>query len=115
MRRFEDFILALAGISVINYVRAVEDSSHYIKAVSQNAEVYFRYPGFDAAGELSRLYKDLEKVGREMGFIKSKLDNKDFLTKAPPEIVHKQKEKMASLEEIRRKIESQIDALKPGA
>ena len=115
LRQFEDFILALAGVSVINYVRAVEDSSHYIKAVSQNAEVYFRHPGFDAAGELSRLYKDLEKVGKEMGFIQSKLDNKDFLTKAPPEIVRKQREKMASLEEIRSKIESQIDALKPGA
>ncbi len=115
LKEFEDFILSLAGISVIDYVRTVEDSSQYIKAVSQNAEVYFRHPGFDAAGELIRLYKDLEKVQRELDFVRGKLDNKEFLTKAPPEVVRKQREKMASLEEIKNKLESQIDVLKPGA
>jgi len=115
LKQFEDFILALAGISDINYVPTIDDSSHYVKAVSKYAEVYFKPPGFDAASELNRLVKELEKVKKEIDFIKSKLDNEDFIAKAPFEIVNKQREKMSSFEEVKNKIESQIDALKSNA
>ena len=74
-------------------------------AVAGNIEVLVLLKGLiDFDEEIRRLQKELNKVGKEMAVANGKLSNEGFLTKAPAEIVARQKEKLAALEEKRAKL-----------
>tara|TARA_Y100001935_G_scaffold29870_1_gene23244 strand:- start:718 stop:1389 length:672 start_codon:yes stop_codon:yes gene_type:complete len=55
--------------------------------------------------ELNRLSKELAKKDKEFELIKQKLDNPNFLDKAPKEIIEKEELKKQRLEEIRKNLE----------
>lgn len=62
--------------------------------------------------ELDRLNKQLTKVLGELKKVEAKLSNKNFLNKAPQEIVEKEKAKKQELEEKTKKIELLIEKIK---
>lgn len=53
----------------------------------------------DFEGELNRLQKELSKLEKEFGVTHRKLSNEDFLRKAPPDVIEKEREKGARLGE----------------
>jgi valyl-tRNA synthetase len=60
---------------------------------------------FDA--ELKRLQKELSKLEKEYGLTQRKLSNEDFLGKAPPEVIEKEREKGSRLGEKMEKLRNQ--------
>ena len=59
----------------------------------------------DKESELNRLSKELAKKDKEFETVKRKLDNPDFLDKAPKEIVKKEGLKKQRLEEVIKNLE----------
>ena len=59
----------------------------------------------DKESELNRLSKELAKKDKEFEIIKQKLDNSNFLTKAPKAIVEKEELKKQRLEEVIKNLE----------
>ncbi|RLA93589.1 MAG: hypothetical protein DRG69_06825, partial [Deltaproteobacteria bacterium] len=55
-----------------------------------------------------RLLKELRKVLQELEFVQRKLSNRAFLERAPREVVLKERQKAAELEELRGKLEGRL-------
>jgi len=69
----------------------------------------------DLAAERARLEKELRKVADDIDRVDRKLDNADFLARAPEEVVDEQREKRAEAEDRRAKINEALDRLKGAA
>ncbi|PLV57190.1 valine--tRNA ligase [Thermotoga sp. SG1] len=72
--------------------------------VEENVEVYVNLGGLiDFEKEKERLKQNMEKIKKEIDRLEKKLSNKDFLEKAPEEVVEETKERLESnIERIKR-------------
>lgn len=69
-------------------------------AVTGGAEIFVLLEGIlDFESEAQRLQKEITKLEKEIVAARKKLSNEDFLTKAPSDVVEKEKEKAARLGE----------------
>nr|BBH89376.1 valine--tRNA ligase [Thermosporothrix sp. COM3] len=65
-----------------------------------NVEIYLPLAGMvDIAKELERLEKEIAQAKQEVSRVQGKLSNQNFVTKAKPEVVAKEREKLAAAEE----------------
>ena len=62
--------------------------------------------------ESERLEKELVKVSDELASVSRKLENEDFLSKAPSDVVAKVKERHAGLLEKHQKLQSHLDRIR---
>ena len=58
--------------------------------------------------ERTRLQKELTKLEEEIKIISSKLDNKQFIAKAPAEVIQKEKEKIEDAKNKKKMLEKSI-------
>ncbi|HKJ70124.1 MAG TPA: valine--tRNA ligase [Gammaproteobacteria bacterium] len=65
----------------------------------------------DVAAEIQRLDKELEKVAGDLERSRNKLDNPSFTDKAPADVVAKERDKLAELEDRREQLQAQRDRL----
>jgi valyl-tRNA synthetase len=65
----------------------------------------------DVQGEVARIDKELGQIGKELAAVEGKLGNQQFLSRAPAEIVEKQRRIRDELLERRRKLEERKLAL----
>ena len=66
----------------------------------------------DAEKEIARLTKELEKLRKGISATEGKLKNKNFVEKAPAEVVAAEKEKLSAAQEKISSVESRIEQLK---
>ena len=66
----------------------------------------------DFQKEISRLEKEINKLDKELAAVSKKLENEDFLSKAPQEIVEKVREKYNIHFEKQRKLQTNLDKIK---
>jgi valyl-tRNA synthetase len=75
-------------------------------------EIYLPLAGMvDLDAERERLGRELEQVAQEMARAQGKLDNPDFVSKAPKEIVQKEQEKLETLRLQQAKLEERLAEL----
>jgi valyl-tRNA synthetase len=67
----------------------------------------------DAAKERERLWKEWEKTRDKIAKLQAKLENSDFLSKAPPSVVEKNKEDLLTLETQASKLNDSIRRISP--
>ncbi len=65
----------------------------------------------DFKAELARLEKEKAAVQKELDFVNSKLNNENFVSKAPAAVVEKQRQAKMQLEEKTALIEESIQKL----
>ena len=65
----------------------------------------------DAAAERARLTKQAEALARGLAGIEGKLSNEGFVKKAPPEVVQRERERMAALTAELEAVRKSLDAL----
>lgn len=93
-----DYITLLTNTSevVFNPVSTKPDTSVVI--IVKGIEMYLPLSGIiDLGKEEERLSKELSKVEKELNLIRVKLANEDFMTKAPTEVVEKEKQRLDEL------------------
>ena len=82
-------------------------------AVVQGATIFVSLEGIiDVAQEVRRLEKEIGKITTEMIAVLKKMQNEDFLAKAPPDVVEKVKEKHDMLLEKQEKLQVNLDKIK---
>ncbi|MEA3232164.1 MAG: valine--tRNA ligase, partial [Thermodesulfobacteriota bacterium] len=82
-------------------------------AVVADATLYVSLAGvIDFAREIPRLEKAIAKIDREMAGLGKKLDNPDYIEKAPAAVVAKTREKHAGLMDKRRKLEANLSRIR---
>jgi len=81
-------------------------------AVLDEATVVLPLEGIiDLDKERARLAKEVERLGKEGERFRRKLDNADFVAKAPPEVVEEQREKLAEADDARARLQVALDRL----
>ena len=65
----------------------------------------------DISKETSRLEKEISKVEGEIGKIEKKLENTNFIAKAPPEVVEEQRERAAEYRQSHDKLSEALNRL----
>jgi len=105
-------IAALARVGSLSVAADIEPPKGCASAVVRGHELFVPLEGVvDFVAELARLDKELGKITKELDFVTKKLGNESFVSKAPEEVVAKEKakagefaEKKAALEQLRAKV-----------
>ena len=107
------FFPKLAYASGIELVDAVpEDAAKMASVVTGDAQLYMPMGDLiDFAAERARLEKEKAKVEDDIAFVMKKLDNPNFVSKAPEKVVAVEREKVEKLREHLAKLEESIAAL----
>jgi len=81
-------------------------------AVAGRSEIYVLLEGvIDLDSERRRLGREMEKVEAALERSRKKLSNTDFLERAKPEVVQKEKDRLKQLQSTRAKLERALAAL----
>ncbi|MBS6640887.1 MAG: valine--tRNA ligase [Clostridiaceae bacterium] len=107
------FFPKLAYASDIELIDAVPaDAAKMASVVTEDAQLYMPMGDLiDFAAERARLEKEKAKVEDDIAFVMKKLDNPNFVNKAPEKVVAVEREKVEKLREHLAKLEESIAAL----
>ncbi len=108
-----DLIANLARLRALDVSDSPERPRASATAVMPGATVFVPLEGIiDFARERERLGKELARTEAELASVAKKLQNQDFLAKAPPAVVAKVKEQQQELAEKQQKIGANLDKIK---
>ncbi|MEN3186273.1 MAG: valine--tRNA ligase [Atribacterota bacterium] len=106
LRYGERYIEQLAKCTVEEMDFEIAKPRHVATGRIPGVDVYLLVEGLvDVERELERLEKKILGVDVEIERIKSKLENQDFLNRAPQEVVEREKERWQTLLEEKRRLE----------
>jgi valyl-tRNA synthetase len=93
------YIKSLAKSKEVMVDKSLTKPEECATSVVGDIEVYVPLKGMiDISREVERLSKEIEKIELELDRINNKLKNKNFLTKAPPQVVEKVKKQKEEYE-----------------
>ncbi len=108
-----EIIKLLARVEELRLRLGGERPKGAASAVLEEAEIFVPLEGLvNVEAELKKLAKEEEKVLKELSRVKGRLENENFLKKAPAEVIEKEREREAKLEEKLAKIRTNIERLK---
>jgi valyl-tRNA synthetase len=103
----------LARIETLDVSRDGARPKVAASSIVQGAEVFLPLEGIiDVGEERERLTREASKLLDDLEGVKKKLRNQDFLTKARPEIVEKERGRLAQLEETLDKLKRAQESLR---
>ncbi|MCW8879240.1 MAG: valine--tRNA ligase [Kangiellaceae bacterium] len=106
LEEYHGFLSALAKLDSIEL--ADGDTPPAATALAGKMEVLVPIAGLiDVNAEVDRLSKEIEKLNKEIGRLSGKLNNANFVERAPAEVVTKEKEKLVQAEEAIVKLTDQ--------
>ena len=106
------FLESLAQCSLDLRPPEAERPEDSVMVVSKNAEAYLPIAGlFDLDAERKRLSKELDELRGRARHVKARLDNRDFLSKAPTEVVERERQKLAQWQEREARIQERMARL----
>ena len=106
-------IRSLAKIETLTPSRDGSRPTVAASAVVRGAEVFLPLEGLvDLEEERARLARDAAKLMSDLESVKKKLRNQDFLAKARPEIVEKERARLTALEETLDKLKRAQESLR---
>jgi valyl-tRNA synthetase len=113
IEQHRDMIINLARLNSLSVGNAVERPNSAATVVVNDATIFVSLEGIvDFAKEIERLEKEINKLRNESAAVLKKLNNEDFLRKAPPEVVEKVKAKHNLLVEKQQKLLSNLTKIK---
>jgi valyl-tRNA synthetase len=105
-------IARLARCAEVRIVDEMAGAGASARGVAQGVE--FALPlasALDLGAERERLRREIERLQRDMAGHERKLENADFLGKAPPAVVHRTRSIVADLREKKERLERTLGAL----
>lgn len=111
--RHSHLLKTLAKIESVKHLQADEAPPPSASAFVGELEIYLPMAGFiNVEEEQIRLNKEITKLEKELMGIKNKLNNPQFISKAPQEVVAKEKKKCAEIETTLNKLKHQLAEVK---
>jgi valyl-tRNA synthetase len=112
LRAHASIICNLAGLHSIALHMTFQKPQSAVIAVINEVEIFLSLEGLiDFAEEKKRLEKEMKKVLGDLEFINKKLSNRDFLNRAPQDIIEKEKDRAKSLKEKESRLKENIDRI----
>jgi len=109
----EEAIASLATVEELNLATApAEPPQDALSAVSKGMQIYLHLPGtLDIGEEIERIHREIDELEELRKRSVGKLQNSDFLNKAPEQVVNKEREKLAEFDRDMEKLRDQIKLL----
>ncbi|MFW6111627.1 MAG: valine--tRNA ligase [Candidatus Bipolaricaulota bacterium] len=102
----------LANVNELEVGTDMERPKNSARRVLSNSEVLVPLEGLiDIEKERERIENALSQLERDLESTEKKLNNKDFLTKAPDEVVDREKEKKEEFQAKKERLKSNLEAL----
>ncbi|MDO8886125.1 valine--tRNA ligase [Candidatus Oleimmundimicrobium sp.] len=112
LRNNFNYISELANISNFSIGQDIKRPPKSASAITHGFEIFVPLAGLiDVKKEEERLSKKLDKIEEDLIKIQKKLSRDEFLTKAPVEVVKKEKAKEAELIDEKNKIKAQLEQI----
>jgi valyl-tRNA synthetase len=105
----KEYIKKLAKIEEVEFINKPIENA--IRDISDNLETMVSKEEIDIKPIVERLTKQKEKLSKEIEKLNKKLSNKNFLEKAPKEVVEKNQKELNELKEKLGKIEEELRKL----
>ncbi len=104
-----EYICRLANL--ISFTKKTDEvGGKLVKDYIAKTEIFLDIEGVvDIEGEKNRLNKEIQKIKKELDRIEKKLQNESFLSKAPKEVVEKEKKKREEFLEKLKKVEDSLN------
>jgi len=113
IQQYQNMIINLARLKSLSVGNEAERPKSAATAVVNDATIFVSLEGIvDFAKEIERLEKEIDKLSSESAMASKKLNNEEFLSKAPPPVVEKVKAKHDLLVEKQQKLLSNLDKIK---
>ena len=113
LRESLSYIKNLAHINSIFTGSALEKPEYSATGVLEDIEIFIPLKNvIDIEAEVKRLEHRLAKIEKELILINKKLNNADFIEKAPKEVINREKEKMEELADIRDRVSRNLKTIK---
>jgi len=97
--------MSLSKVSHIHFLKSGEEVPISASAVVGDVELLIPMAGLiDKEAELSRLQKELAKLNKDISLAEGKLNNEQFTSNAPPDIIQKEQEKLVQAQLTRDKL-----------
>ena len=111
IEEYKEVILSLANLKEIEYVEKIEKKEGF--ALSQNKDFSFLLDlaSKDTAGEKKRLQSQLAKISKRKEQLENKLNNPNFVAKAPAELVKTNETEVLDLNNQIQKTQQQLKEL----
>ncbi|MCL4142208.1 UNVERIFIED_CONTAM: hypothetical protein GTU68_045539 [Idotea baltica] len=104
----QQFLAKLAHLEDTTWLNSDEEAPMSATALVGNMEILVPMAGvINKDAELARLNKEMEKLQKELQSVQGKLNNEKFVSKAPEEVVAKEKAKLEEIETNLNKLEQQ--------
>ena len=105
----QDIVINLAKLNAFSVNESAEKPKSSATAVVGGATIFVPLEGIiDFSQEARRLEKEMNKLEKELTGVSKKLENKNFLNKAPHDVVEKVKAKHAGFQEKQQKLASHL-------
>jgi len=107
-----DFFTSLDTRATLTFQTDGEKPHHALSAVVGDVEVFLPLSGEELTKEIERLTKERARLQNEIARKDKQLSNENFVSRAPAEVVEKERTRRRELAETLRKIEERLAALK---
>jgi valyl-tRNA synthetase len=112
---YAETIQTLARARPVTFLKQRDEGAsreESLVAVLKGAEVIIPMSSmFDLAAERTRLQKEIDRSQAEMDRLKSRLDNQEFLTKAPQLVIDKEQQKLYTITDKLERLKEQLSKL----
>jgi len=105
----KEYIKKLAKLEEVEFIKKPIENS--IRDISDNLETMVSKEDVDITPIVNRLTKQKEKLSKEIEKLNKKLSNKNFLERAPKEVVEKNQKELKELKEKYEKIDEELRKL----
>lgn len=107
---FSPYLLALARLSEVTILPDKLPDTEAPVAITGDFRLMLKIE-VDVAAERERLNKEIQRLTLEIGKARTKLDNPDFLQRAPEKVVLQEKERLATFSATLEKLDQQLRKL----
>lgn len=91
---------------------AMAKPGYAASAVVQGQEIFIPLKGLiDVAVERDRLQKEIDRLTAQLNGVLAKLNNQNFVGKAPPDVIEKEKSKQQNFEQTIQKLKANVEQL----
>jgi valyl-tRNA synthetase len=111
IKRNLHYVSKLARANVREAGMDVEKPEKSYTSVKDRLEVYVMLESLDVSSELQRLNKEILKIDESIHYLNRKLQNADFLDRAPGHIIEKEKKRYEELLDKHQKVAGSIDRI----
>ncbi len=106
------YINTLARVNLIESGPEVEKPKVSASSVWDGMDIFVSLEGkMDFAEEKKRIEKELKKIKKDIIVLNKKLSNKNFIDKAPPEVIEKDNQRKQNLSEKQTRLNNHLEAV----